>query len=323
MNDRPFRLRFELPREELQRAQEDARRAAVRPSGGRPFEEDHLRGRLHLDVGVPLAEDPVLEFLRDRRGLRTTPPFTISLDQPLAFVIGALSSRAVMALHGEGSFMVPLAGDRGALGVALDGGNLDISLPLQQYAGVACVPAAVAARAVAAAASDLARLVSHGAPSLADWAVVRCLEREAQILRAIAQRNPWVSGPTPEPKRSQAFALAERWSGLSPGLVETLEGAERAGAHVIPYWRVEGGDGRAEVRFVPLGRAPLPHARGSLARLLFPDGEATLDAVWTANGDDTTRLRKRLARPAPFRARSEASTGRLRLQEEAAPPPTT
>ena len=87
MSDAGLKVRFELSRAQLELAQaEAAAHAADFESFARDgqFDTSHLLGRVHFDVALPFEADPVLEFLKDRRGLNAAPPLTISLDQPVA-----------------------------------------------------------------------------------------------------------------------------------------------------------------------------------------------------------------------------------------------
>lgn len=319
MTDGPLKVRFDLPRPELERAARDWARKGAEAERSPRFDSTHLLGRLYVDIGVPLADDPVLGFLRQKRGLNVDPPFTVALDQPLGHAIGGLSSFAVLALHGEGSFMLPLSGDRGALGVDLEDGDLQLSVPLDRYAGVAPVPAAAAAAAVAAAARDLAKLVSKEQPSLSSWPLLAALQRDANILRALSERGP-PSFEAPLPAGSEdSFSLDECAGGR--GLVQTLTQAEEAGAHVVPYWRVESADGGRAFRFEPLRPARVARTRGSLARLLLPQGERALHAQWPGDPRDDERLRQRLRRPLAFGAAVAEGGRRLELREARGPLP--
>src|SRR6266850_681210 len=100
MTDAPLKVRFDLPRPELERAAREWTGNGSDPDGARRFDSTHLLGRLYFDIGVPLDDDPVLGFLRQKRGLNVDPPFTVALDQPLGQAIAGLSSFAVLALHG-------------------------------------------------------------------------------------------------------------------------------------------------------------------------------------------------------------------------------
>jgi hypothetical protein len=292
----PLRIRFEVPRAELERA--ESALAALDNAGKTPpadFDREHLRGRLTLTVGVPFLPDPMLDFLRRERGLKADPPVEVALDQPVAYVVGQMASATVLALYGEGEFSVPLSGGRGALSLAAVDGQLHVGAPLESYAAVAPVPPAEGARAIAAACGALADLL-RGRPGLSRWALTAFLEREGRILESAAAGKGARQPPLP-PVAWRADAFAE---GKAPTLAEVATAAERGGSHVVPYWRAAGGERR--ILFEPL-RAPGNAARaGALALCIAPDGEALLEVELHRDDPGAARLRNRLKRRAPFSA---------------------
>lgn len=314
-----FKVRFELPRAQLDLGQTEAADHAAdfesfaRASG---FDSTHLLGRIHFDIARPFETDPVLTFLKERRGLAAEPPLTISLDQPVAYLLGQLAGAAVLALHGEGARLVPLTGGKGAVGLEAEGGNLLISLPLDAYAGSVAVPAAEAALAFADACASLESMLRTEAPALAGWSLLTFLRREERILRASATRPSQVA-PGPD-ARLPAGTLDVARLALrgAPSLTELAAEAEQCGAHVVPYWDVRAADASGAVAFTPLVPPAAGPGRGALARLIFPGLVRTIEAGVGEREADTTRLRSRLARPRPFNISIDPSDGQLRAIQE-------
>jgi hypothetical protein len=297
----PLRLRFQIPRSEVDRA-----KAAAADRAPADFDRTHLRGRVTFDIGVPLDADPVLDFLVRERGLSLGPPVTVALDQPVAYVVGQLAGAAVLALRGEGDLSFPLAGGRGALSVSADGDALRLGLPLRSYAGTAAVPRVAAAHAIAEAAAALAELLRPHV-AIARLPIAAYLEREAKILAA-------EGGPAP--------LVEATWSpaAFAEGAEEPIEArsarAEAGGAHAVPYWRIERAADPRRVDFAPL-RAPGAAARADALALFLSPGES--EVVRAALPDDeegSRRLALRLRRRSPFSC--EFAEGRLaRIAEPA------
>ena len=303
MNDRALRIRFELPRAELDRAQAEAAahssdfEAYARTTR---FDAGHLFGRVHFDIALPFEQDPVLEFLQEKRGLNVEPPLTISLDQPVAHLLGQLSGAAVLTLHGEGARLIPLSGGKGAVGLDLRPGSLLLSLPLEAYAGVVAVPISDAARAIADAAASLQSLLQEHASALAGWSLLGFLRREERILRAVAPntRASAVAPPTAElPETWDVARFALRGA---PSLAEIAGQAEESGAHVVPYWDIAPLEPGGALAFTPVQPTGSFAARGALARLIFPGAVRTIEAGVSGNEEEAQRLRSRLRRPSAF-----------------------
>lgn len=293
----PIRIRFEVPRSEVERAQEAAERA---PGALKDFDREHLRGRVRIEVGVPFEPDPVLDFLRGKRGLAAGVPHAVSLDQPVAYVVGQVAAATVIAAFGETAPMIPLTGGVGALGIAREGEDaLAFSLPLEHYAGVAVVPLADGARAVAAAAGSLESLLGASVPAVAQGPFGRFLGRERAILdAAAAARRPPEGDPMPVRV-------------LEPGSVEAASRAfESEGAHLVPYWAVTlRPDDGSGAEFTPLRAPRRAGARGALALAIFPGGARPLVASVPSSPEAEATLRARLARPTPFVARLDPARG--------------
>lgn len=287
--------------------------AAARAGGGLPanFDREHLRGRVHFDVGVPFEADPVLDFLREKRGLRVGPPHTTSLDQPVAYLVGQLAAATVLAAHGESPPMVLLSGGAGALGIAReDESRLALSLPLERYAGVALVPVREAAHAVSAAARALHGLLAREVPAAASGPFGHFLARECGILDAVAARGE-SAAPLLDP-RPVAPADFASLTGLAAA-------EERAGAHVVPYWasRDLAGDG-TRVAFEPLRAARREGSRGSLALSIAPAGARLFVAALPGAPDREAALRAHLSRPVPFVVQLDKARAAL-VRVDAAP----
>jgi hypothetical protein len=298
-----LRIRFEVPRSEVDRARSEA--------ASEDFDRNQLRGKVHFDLQVPFEHDPVLEFLRERRGLALPVPLTVTLDQPVGYVVGHLAAATVMAAHGEPSPMVVLSGGAGALGIAHEAeGTLALSLPLERYAGVALVPTPDAARAVGAAARALTDVLDREVPVAAKGPFGRFLARETAILDALARR-PAAARPLLEP-------LSVEFSRMD-ALLDTAAALERDGAHVVPYWaaRLDGD----LTRFEPLRGASRSTARGALGLAITADGARPLLASVTGAPDLEAALRRRLARPSPFAVvPTEGGPSVLRIEEYRSPP---
>ncbi len=309
---RPLSLRLEVPASEISRASKAAAAGSDPFAASARFDDEHLRGRVFVEIGLPLDPDPVLTFLREKRGLLLDPPFTTTLEQPVARVVGQLAGAAVLALHGEGEFTLPLRGGRGALTVGMEGDSFVLGVPLASYAGVVRLPRPDAAGAIAGACRDLAGLLEQE-KRLRGWPLIAFLGREAAILEAIAQ---------PGGRAVPALGAAARWQADSfaraglPTVDSQATQAETSGAHVVPYWRALRGREAGTVAFEPMRPASKAAPRGALARYLLPGGEAALEAEIEGDAEGTARLRARLARPAPFSARIGES-GLVKLSEPA------
>ncbi len=299
------RVRFEIPRAELDRAEQalqEAGPAIEAVSHDLRFDETHLRGRVLFDLGVPFAADPMLDFLKEKRGLRAEPPLTVALEQPVAYLVGQLASALVLSLRGEGDFTIPLSGGRGAVSVAARAGASDLALPLDQYAGVASVPSADLARATAAACGALEEIL-RSRPALARWSFLEFLRREARILSA----GPPRAAASPA-EGTELGRAPYRWSaahfgrGGSRDLAALATEAERDGAHVVPYWRVTRFGNEGALHFDPARAAGKPERRGALALCIFPGFDTTIEVEIQGDKKGTQRLRERLKRNAPFRA---------------------
>lgn len=306
----PLSLRVEVPPSELKRACAAASRSADPFAEGASFDSEHVRGRVLIEIGVPLDADPLLTFLREKRGLRLDPPITTALEQPVARVVGQLAGAAVLALHNEGEFTLPLRGGRGAITVGVEGDSFVLGVPLESYAGVVRLPKPDAAGAIAEACRDLAKVLRSEA-ALRRWPLLSFLDREAAILEGVAQ---------PQGSRVPAVGEAGRWpadsfarSG-SPTVASLASRAEAAGAHAVPYWRAMPGPEPLTVAFEPMRPQSKAAPRGALARYLLPGGEAALEAEIEGDAEGTARLRARLARPVPFSAQF-GDKGLLRLLE--------
>jgi hypothetical protein len=65
--DPAFAMRFEIPRSEVERARAHAS-GLTGPQRFIGMDQDYFRGKVEFNLGVPLAPDPILEFLAARRG---------------------------------------------------------------------------------------------------------------------------------------------------------------------------------------------------------------------------------------------------------------
>ena len=292
----PLRVGFAIPASELERAR--ASFGGV-PKGADPYEFDrvHLRGWVKIAVAAPFAADPVLDKLRRDRVVDLRPPVKVELEQPVAYVIGQLANALVLARHGEGEFTIPLAGGRGAITVGCEGDTVHLGVPLESYAGVAEVPAAAAAAAIAAACRALVGMLEQP-QALSTAGIARFLAREAAILESDARASD-KHAPPREARRWEAGAAAE---GAGATLPNAAVEAEKRGAHVVPYWNAEAAGEARTLSFAPL-RAPGRGDRaGALALCIFPDGERLLEAALAADPEGESKLRARLRRRAPFSA---------------------
>jgi hypothetical protein len=297
-------VRFEVPRLELERFKAAATEAGeyfeAHARAGR-FDETHLRGRVQFEVGVPFAPDPLLDFLRAKRGLAAAPPAKVVLDQPVAYLIGQLAGAAVLALHGEGEFSIPLTGGKGVVSVSARAGVLDLGLPLDQYAGIAPVPAGVAAAALAAAAESLhTTLASTGLPP---WSVSGALERDARILQRVST-DARDGDVRPEPIGSPLLWRPDEWAdGGGVELGARASEAQRSGARVVPYWRATRREGQALVEFAPVRVPTRRERRGTLALCIFPGEVRAIEVEVAGDEEGARKLRERLRRPTAFSAR--------------------
>jgi hypothetical protein len=301
---RALSLRFEVPRFELERFKtavaQSGENFEARARAGR-FDETHLRGRVHFEVGVPFAADPLLEFLKTKRGLAAFPPVRVALDQPVAYLIGQLAGAAVLALHGEGEFSIPLTGGKGVVSVASHGEVLDLGLPLDQYAGIAPLPAPEAAGAIAAAARALRELLES--PTTRPWSLLQALHRDEAILDRLARGAAGATRDGGDDVAGPAWRVDEWVDGRGIDLHGAAAEAERAGARVVPFWRTRRLEGMPVVEFAPVRVPTRRERRGTLALCIFP-GEVRAVQVGIGGDEEGTRkLRERLKRPTPFSAR--------------------
>lgn len=309
-DSRSLAITFEIAPGELARAASAAQAGSAPFARASRFEDEHLMGRVLFEIGVPLEPDPVLSFLREKRGLRLDPPVNCLLEQPVGRVVGQLAGAAVLAIHGEGEFTLPLEGMHGAITAGVEGDTFVLGVPLESYAGVVRLARRDAACAIARACEDLASVIG-GQRALRGWPLLAFLEREAAILEAHAAPAPARSAPA----HGAAHWPAGQFARLgSPTVASLASLAEAGGAHVVPYWRVRRGAQPGTVAFEPM-RAPSKSApRGALARYLLPGREAALEVEVEGDSQGTARLRVRLARPVPFAAQF-GDTGLLRLLE--------
>jgi hypothetical protein len=275
------------------------------------MDQDYFRGKVEFNLGVPLAPDPILEFLAAKRGGHGPPAHHITLQQPVAHVVGQFAALVVMAHFGEGPMQFSLSGDRGAIGVDREGKDLAVSIPLDQYAGVAVAPSADVAAAAARACRSLQVLLRDAAPELAQWSFIDFLGREAGILERIGTAGPAAGGPLPE----VPFELGSLHESGSSGLRGAAVAAEASGAHVIPLWDVRAAAGSRLLHFDPIRITKESRARGALARLVYPEGERLLTVRCSAAPSIEMQIGQRLRRGTPFLV--DLSPDNLRIESVA------
>lgn len=305
-NDRPpLRIRFEIPRSEIDRAADTlARVAALRAPMPPDFDVAQLRGKVVFEINAPFADDPILSNLRQRGIVGAEAVNEISLRQPVAYVIGQLASALILVGRGEGEFTIRLTGGKGAITVAAEGEVIHLGVPLDAYAGVAAVPTEAAERAVVRGCAAL-QTVLTSRPEFGSWRFVRFLERARAILEAGSSPGAPPCGWNP----------ASFLEGAATSLPETASTLEGEGAHVVPYWRAERRSARSELEFDPMRTPGRPERLGALAFCITPRGDRLLEVRLPDDPAGEAKLRARLRKRKAFTAAFEG--GRLARLVEA------